>query len=93
MKLLEKFLIKNKFKKIRHQHYFKDHPQGTLMIDDFYYESPLGLLGKIADFLFLKKYLTTLLEKRNSTIKRFAESNQWKGLLKENSDHDRHPPA
>ncbi|ALL06059.1 hypothetical protein AQ505_11485 [Pedobacter sp. PACM 27299] len=36
--------------------------------------SPLGILGKIADHLFLKKYMETLLMNRNLTIKQHAES-------------------
>ena len=51
------------------------------MIDIFDYESPLGILGKIADRLFLEKYMKVLLEKRNDIIKEFAESEKWKKVL------------
>ena len=69
------------FKGFRHEHHFTDLDGSTLMIDLFDYESPLGSFGKIADKLFLKKYMTRLLENRNQTIKEFAESNQWKKHL------------
>ncbi|UJF35966.1 SRPBCC family protein [Paenibacillus hexagrammi] len=46
---------------------------GTQMIDIFVYESPLGILGKLADVLFLKRYMTQFLEKRNEFIKHAAE--------------------
>jgi len=48
------------------------------MTDIFDYKSPLMFLGKIADYLFLKKYMTRLLEERNQIIKEFAESDKWK---------------
>ncbi len=69
------------FKWFRHQHIFAENENGTLMTDIFEYESPFGILGKFADKLFLKKYMTNLLEKRNETIKEFAESDQWKSIV------------
>ena len=51
------------------------------MIDKFDYTSPLGFLGRIANFLFLKKYMFNLLSKRNSAIKEFAESDKWKIII------------
>ena len=35
---------------------------------------PLGPLGMLADWLFLRRYLTTLLLERNAYLKREAES-------------------
>ena len=70
------------FKSFRHQHIFEASENKTLMKDIFDYESPLGILGKIADKLFLENYMISLLEKRNETIKEFAESDKWKKVLK-----------
>ncbi len=69
------------FKRFRHEHVFKETQNGTLMIDVFDYESPLGFLGRLADKIFLKSYMKKLLEKRNATIKEFAESGKWENLL------------
>lgn len=66
------------FKRFKHKHIFEESKGKTLMIDIFNYESPLGVLGKIADILFLEKYMKALLEIRNETIKEFAESDKWK---------------
>jgi hypothetical protein len=44
-----------------------------LMRDVFDYDSPFGLLGKVADYIFLKGYMTTLLKGRNKLIKEAAE--------------------
>ncbi len=51
------------------------------MIVVFEYTSPLGFLGKLAGRVFLKKYMTNLLEKRNRLIKDYTESEEWKLLL------------
>jgi len=75
-------MVYGAFKSFRHEHHFKEIPEGTLMTDIFNYQSPLGILGKLADKLFLKRYMVSLLEKRNWTIKDFAESDQWKKILK-----------
>lgn len=74
-------MVKGAFKSFKHEHHFKDHDDSTLMIDYFDYESPMGFLGKIADSLFLQKYMTELLAKRNITIKEFAESDKWKQII------------
>ena len=72
---------KGLFKRFRHEHIFTALEEKTLMLDIFDYESPLGILGQIADFLFLEQYMKSLLIKRNLTIKEFAESEKWKTLL------------
>lgn len=75
-------MVKGAFKHFKHEHIFKTLSDGsTLMSDVFDYTSPLGFLGKVADKLFLQKYMTGLLEKRNLTIKEFAESDRWKEVL------------
>ncbi|MEL7144798.1 MAG: SRPBCC family protein [Bacteroidota bacterium] len=72
---------KGAFKRFRHEHHFTHDNGITHMQDIFDYTSPLGLLGRFADWLFLKRYMTTLLTRRNKTIKGFAESERWKEVL------------
>ena len=62
------------FKRWHHTNTFEARGEGTLMIDDARYASPLGLLGRIADRLFLEKYMTRLLQARNAHIKKVAEA-------------------
>lgn len=64
------------FKSFRHDHIFESKETGTLMTDVFNYVSPLGILGELADQLFLKKYITNLLVIRNKVIKDHAELKQ-----------------
>jgi ligand-binding SRPBCC domain-containing protein len=72
---------KGAFKSFRHEHHFEVLNGKTSMTDIFDYSSPLGVLGKIADHLFLKRYMTHLLETRNQVIKDYAESGKWKEIL------------
>ena len=74
-------MVKGVFKSFVHEHHFEATDYGTLMIDRFDYQSPLGVLGQLADFLFLKRYMTKLLAKRNDTIKDFAVTDQWQLVL------------
>ncbi|MFT5736327.1 MAG: ligand-binding SRPBCC domain-containing protein [Maribacter sp.] len=74
-------MVEGAFKNFRHGHHFTDLNEVTLMTDYFDYESPLGILGKLADNLFLKKYMTDLLELRYSIVKEFAESDKWKKIV------------
>ncbi|MGB5983386.1 MAG: SRPBCC family protein [Nonlabens sp.] len=80
--------VNGAFKHFRHEHQFSKLEDGTtLMRDVFSYSSPLGFIGKIADHLFLKKYMTQLLEQRNSTLKERAENGKWKELPGMKSDY------
>ena len=66
-------MVAGAFKSFRHEHYFTGDDKQTVMRDEFTFESPFGLLGKLANWLFLKKYMTNLLVKRNLVIKEVAE--------------------
>jgi len=77
MKPYESFtdeMEKGIFKLIHHEHIFSKSNGITTMIDEFRYESPLGILGKLADKLFLKQYMTNFLLRRNKLIKLHAEN-------------------
>jgi ligand-binding SRPBCC domain-containing protein len=62
------------FKSFKHQHIFEAKVGGTIMTDVFDYVSAYGILGKLADWLFLKRYMTDLLVNRNNVIKDHAEN-------------------
>mgnify|MGYP000678140287 CR=1 FL=1 len=67
-------MVDGAFKSFKHLHQFKKSEKGILMIDVFEYQSPFGVLGKFADWLFLEKYMTRFLHKRGVVIKEHAES-------------------
>lgn len=74
-------MISGAFKSFKHEHFFSYNENVTTLVDVLEYTSPLGILGKIVDRLFLKKYMTNFLLERNKTIKEFAETNKWKQIL------------
>lgn len=73
--------VEGDFKMIKHEHHFKKVDNGTIMIDQFYFESPRGQFGKWMDALYLGNYLKKLLDERNQAIKKAAEGNGWKQYL------------
>ena len=67
-------MVSGTFKSFKHEHRFRQVNGQTVMTDIFSFEAPFGLLGRLANFLFLKRYMTRLLEIRNETIKQTAEA-------------------
>lgn len=74
-------MVSGAFSRFRHEHCLSELNGGTLLTDLFDYTSPLGFLGKLADKLILKEYMTELLVRRNKIIKDFAESGKWKEVI------------
>lgn len=66
-------MTKGIFKRFCHTHTFEKQEEYTVMKDRFDYTAPLGVLGKLADFLFLKLYMKQFLKERNEVIKEYAE--------------------
>jgi ligand-binding SRPBCC domain-containing protein len=80
-------MVRGAFRRMEHHHYFESAPTegGTVMRDVFVYESPLGVLGKLADWLFLERYMRAFLVERNRVIKEVAESasEDWRKFVGE----------
>lgn len=74
-------MVEGDFKSLRHDHHFKRIDNGTLLIDVFTFETPYGGLGRLANRVFLTRYMRNLLELRNKTIKEYAETDKWKFIL------------
>nr|WP_133943962.1 SRPBCC family protein [Epilithonimonas xixisoli] len=73
-KMFTDVMIQGAFKSMKHQHIFKEKEGKTLMIDIFEFESPLGIIGKIVNQIFLKNYLKKFILERKRMIKEIAES-------------------
>ena len=73
--------VEGDFAKMKHEHYFKPIENGTLLIDQFWFETPYGKIGKVLNQLYLTRYMERLLEQHNKVIKQVAESDQWKKFL------------
>ncbi len=62
------------FKWMRHRHVFISAAGGTIMVDDFEYGTPVGVLGALADHLFIHRHMKQFLLRRNSYLKQRAEA-------------------
>ena len=74
-------MVRGPFSAMVHDHFFYSEENCTIMIDHFYFQSPLGLVGELTDSLVLKNYLTRLLTQRNAVIKKYAEGDDWQRVL------------
>lgn len=74
-------MLRGAFQQMQHQHYFEATSTGTVMRDLFTYTSPWGILGRMAEALFLERYLRRFLAERNHILKQVAESEEWKRFL------------
>ena len=66
-------LVRGAFRSLRHEHEFHIHAKGTLMRDVLQWTAPLGILGRIADALFLERHMRWFVETKQQHLKRIAE--------------------
>lgn len=77
-------MLRGAFARMRHDHEFSEDklaPGTTLMTDRFDFSAPLGPLGRLAETLFLTRYLRRFLLQRNALLKHYAESDKWRRFL------------
>ena len=74
-------MVAGAFKSLWHKHSFQSRKDFTLMIDEFKYEVPYGILGKAFNYMILNNYMIKLLKSRNEQIKKIAESKEWTNYL------------
>ncbi len=74
-------MVRGIFKKMEHKHFFEQVGEETVMKDEFLFEAPFGVMGKVFTKLVLLRYMRCFLEKRNKVIKEIAESDKWKLIL------------
>jgi ligand-binding SRPBCC domain-containing protein len=68
-------------KGFEHDRHFAVMNDGTRIRDEIRFTAPMGLLGLIAERLFLRRMILRRLQLRNAMIKRVAESDEWKTYL------------
>ena len=73
--------MRGAFARFDHDHFFEPHAGGTRMVDVFDYAAPFGWLGRIAERLFLNRYMRRLLSVRALAIKAVAESGDYARYL------------
>ena len=80
-RLFEDEMISGAFKSMRHSHAFSGDEHFTLMTDTFEFRAPLGILGRVAEALFLTRYMRAFLESRAKQLKEICEGDQWERHL------------
>lgn len=60
---------KGAFRSFVHDHYFAGENGGTKMTDMLVFSAPLGVLGVVAEKLFLRRYMERLLTRRAHVIR------------------------
>ena len=61
-----------------HQHWFEQTPEGIVMQDLVHYGLPLGILGRIANWLFVKRQLTAIFDYRIKAVDELLASGKLK---------------
>jgi ligand-binding SRPBCC domain-containing protein len=80
-------MVRGAFAWMVHDHYFDATSDGgTVLRDKLRFAPPLGILGRIAERLVLRRYMTRFLQTRNAVLKRVAESDEWRQFLDGTSD-------
>jgi ligand-binding SRPBCC domain-containing protein len=69
------------FKDFEHDRHFALMNDCTRIRDEIRFTAPMGLLGLVAERLFLRRMILRRLQLRNAMIKRVAESDEWKTYL------------
>jgi ligand-binding SRPBCC domain-containing protein len=75
-------MVRGAFRSMEHHHHFEEADGRTLIRDVFRFRSPLGILGRAADAVFLTRYMKAFLVERNRVLKATAESDDWKQYLR-----------
>ena len=64
------------FRSFVHDHFFEADGDRTKMIDVLHFSAPLGILGRLAEKLFLRRYMTRLLTERATVIQSSLQSSR-----------------
>ena len=82
-------MVSGAFHRFEHDHFFESQGSGTLMRDVFDYTSPLSILGRLADWIFLERYMSRFLKQKGAHLKQVAESHAWQDYLGSESESPR----
>ncbi len=76
-------MVRGAFRRFDHDHFFEAKRELTTMRDVFAFAAPFGIIGRMAEWIFLTQYMRRFLESRNALIKEAAETDAWKRFLNE----------
>ena len=67
-------MVEGAFKWLRHVHEFESNDGITLMRDILEWEAPFGIVGHLADTLFLRRHMQRFVATKQNNLKRIAEN-------------------
>ena len=75
-------MIQGIFRFMKNDHLFQAlSPDETEMRNTFCFAAPIPVLGRLAEVVFLRRYMFAVLRERNAAIKEIAESSEWQRYL------------
>ena len=74
-------MVRGAFRRLDHDHFFQAQGDLIIMKDVFDFTSSLGILGRVAEALFLESYMRRFIVERNAVIRKAAEGDDWKLYL------------
>ncbi len=72
-RMFEDVQVEGPFKSWRHRHFIEPHEKGALLRDEVEYETPLGVLGRLAAPLLVEPRLRRLFEYRHRVTREWCE--------------------
>lgn len=69
------------FARYEHEHFFAAMDDGTRVRDELTFVARFGTVGRMLESLVLRRYITSLLKRRNAALKQAAESQEWRLYL------------
>ena len=69
------------FARYEHEHFFAAMDDGTRVRDELKFAARFGPLGRMMEALVLRRYMISLLKRRNAALKHAAESEDWRLYL------------
>ena len=73
-RMFEDVQVSGPFKSWRHRHFVEPHEKGSLLRDEVDFETPLGVLGRVAAPLLVEPRLRRLFEYRHRVTREWCES-------------------
>ena len=68
------------YKLWHHQHFFEEHPKGVKMTDIVHYVIPFGIIGRIANWLFISKQLEGIFQYRTEQVNKIFKKSKAKTI-------------
>lgn len=66
-------MVEGIFESLRHVHEFSAKDGGTVMVDHLVWKAPFGVLGVLADVLFLRRHMRWFVTTKQKHLKQIAE--------------------